>query len=129
MNWSLVPLMIGAIVFGYLGYWLEGRLASTLGDTEALPGPITIVGLVAFALGAIGFGVACWYFTRPAVRRQAQEEREPSYRPDGWVVAIAEAGYAAARGVSRIQSGILPRYALGSLVGLAVIILARVVAR
>jgi NADH-quinone oxidoreductase subunit L len=129
MNWSLIPLMFGAIVFGYLGYWLQGRLSSTVGDSEALPGPITVVGLIAFALGALGFGVACWYFTRPAVVRAAPDEREPSYRPDGWVVAIAEAGYAAARGLSRIQSGILPRYALGSLVGLAIIVLARVVAR
>jgi NADH-quinone oxidoreductase subunit L len=127
MNWSLVPLMGGAIAFGYLGYWLQGRLSSTLGDTEALPGPITVVGLVAFALGAIGFGLACWYFTRqPAA---AEDEQAPSYRPDAWVRAIAEAGYAAAMSLSRIHSGILPRYALGSLVGLAIIVLARVVAR
>jgi NADH-quinone oxidoreductase subunit L len=127
MNWSLVPLMVGAVVFGYLGSWLQGDLATTLGDTEALPGPITAIGVVAFALGAGGFAVAWWFFTSRAA--EAQDERAPSYRPDGWVRALAEAGYAAASSVSRIQSGVLPRYALGSLVGLAIIVLARVVAR
>ncbi|HLZ30237.1 MAG TPA: proton-conducting transporter membrane subunit [Chloroflexota bacterium] len=127
MDWSLVPLMVGAVAFGYLGYWLQGALVASLGQTEALQGPITAYGLVAFALGAGGFGVACWFFTTRAAG--AQDEREPSYRPDVWVRAIAEAGYATSRGVSRIQSGVLPRYALGSLVGLAIIVLARVVAR
>ncbi|MDQ6669161.1 MAG: NADH-quinone oxidoreductase subunit L [Chloroflexota bacterium] len=126
MNWSLVPLMFGAIVLGYFGTWLQGRLSSTLGDAEVLPGPITLVGLAAFALGAIGFGLASWYFSRPAA---AQIETEPSYRPDGWVRAIAGAGYAVSDGLAQIQSGVLPRYALGSLVGLAVIVLVRVVAR
>jgi NADH-quinone oxidoreductase subunit L len=128
MNWSLVPLMVGATVFGYFGGPLRGALASVLGDSEGLPGPITLVGLAAFGLGAVGFSAACWYFTRPAAT--AEDERgEPSYQSDGWVTAIAAAGYAAAQGLSKIQSGILPRYALGSLVGLAIIVLARVVAR
>jgi len=126
MNWSLVPLMLGAVVLGYSGNWLQGRLASLLGGTEALPGPITVVGLAAFALGAIGFGVACWYFTRPA---EPQAEVEPAYEPDGWVRGIAGAGYGAALGLSGFQSGVLPRYALVSLVGLAIIVLARVATR
>jgi hypothetical protein len=128
MNFSLVPLMVGAVVFGYLGAWLQGQLSATLGESEVLPGPITLVGVLAFALGAIGFGLA-WYFTGRAALQPARDERESSYRPDGWVRAIAAAGYAAALGLSRIHSGLLPRYALGSLVGLAVIVLARVVAR
>jgi hypothetical protein len=127
MNWSLVPLMVGAIVFGYLGPWLQGRLFPALGDAEPLPGPISVIGLVAFALGAIGFGAACWYFSRPVPA--VPDEGEPSYQPDAWVRAIGSAGYAAALGLSRIQSGVLPRYALGSLVGLAIILLVRVVAR
>src|SRR5947209_2836195 len=32
MNWSLVPLMVGAIVLGYVGGWLQPRLAPALGD-------------------------------------------------------------------------------------------------
>src|SRR5450631_1112691 len=123
--------MVGAIVFGYLGGSLKGALAPILGDAEGLPGPITLVGLVAFGLGAIGFGVACWYFPGRNVLRQAQDERSresgaqdergresaahgelvepPSYQPDGWVRAIAEAGYTVSRDLSKIQSGVLPR--------------------
>ncbi|MGI9146352.1 MAG: NADH-quinone oxidoreductase subunit 5 family protein [Chloroflexota bacterium] len=127
MNWSLVPLMGGAIAFGYLGLWLKDRLATVLDTAEGLPGPITPIGLAAFVLGAIGFGLACWYFGRQPA--PAQDVREPTYRPDGWVRAIAEAGYATANGLSRIQSGVLPRYALGSLMGLAIIVLARLVVR
>ena len=76
MNWSLVPLMGGAIAFGYLGYWLQGRLSSTLGDTEALPGPITVVGLVAFALGQ---SASAWPAgTSPGNRRQPKmSKRRP----------------------------------------------------
>src|SRR5437016_8228653 len=37
MNWALVPLMVGAIAFGWLGTWLQARLAEPLGEIEALP--------------------------------------------------------------------------------------------
>src|SRR6266700_6780119 len=40
MNWALVPLMVGAIAFGWLGTWLQTRLAEPLGEIEALPPPI-----------------------------------------------------------------------------------------
>jgi NADH-quinone oxidoreductase subunit L len=128
MNWSLVPLAAGAISFGYLGNWLQARLAAPLGETEALPSPVDPRGLLAFALGAIGFGLAWWYFTQ---RPQAAEvvEAAPAYRAAGWVRAIADAGYALADGLSRVQSGALPRYVLGSFLGLAIIMLIRVVAR
>ena len=36
-----------------------------------------------------------------------------------------EAGYAVARSLSRVHSGGLPRYALGSFIGLALIVLLR----
>ena len=36
LNWSLVPLMVGAIAFGYLGYWLQGALSPTLGKVVGL---------------------------------------------------------------------------------------------
>jgi NADH-quinone oxidoreductase subunit L len=133
MDWALVPLMIGAIVLGYPGGWLQAQLSPVLGDSEALPALIAPIGLLAFALGAIGFGLAWWYFVaRPAAApgaRPTTEVAEPSYLADGWVRAIAQAGYAAAATVSRIQSGALARYALGSMVGLAIIILARVAVR
>src|SRR6266851_9674024 len=74
MNWSLVPLMVGAIAFGWLGSWLQATLAPPLGEIEALPPPIDPRGLLAFALGALGFGLAWWYFIRraPAVAPAAR---------------------------------------------------------
>jgi NADH-quinone oxidoreductase subunit L len=130
MNWSLVPLMIGAIAFGWLGSWLQTRLAAPLGEIEALPPPIDPRGLLAFALGAVGFGLAWWYFTRRAsagapVLGQLAPEPEPTYGAAAWVGVLAEAGYAVARGLSRVHSGGLPRYALGSFIGLALIVLVR----
>src|SRR5207302_859146 len=66
MNWALVPLMVGAIAFGWLGSWLQTTLAPTLGEIEPLPALVDPRGLLAFALGVIGFGLAWWYFTRRA---------------------------------------------------------------
>jgi NADH-quinone oxidoreductase subunit L len=128
MDWSLVPLMVGAIAFGWLGSWLQATLAAPLGEIEALPPPLDLRGLLAFALGAIGFGLAWWYFTRRAeavAPRLPEEEREPTYRAAGWVSVLADAGYAVARSLSRVHSGGLPRYALGSFIGLALIVLVR----
>ena len=48
---------------------------------------------------------------------------------DAWVRAIADGGYAAAVGFSRLQSGLLARYAFGSLIAVAVVVLVRLVAR
>jgi NADH-quinone oxidoreductase subunit L len=130
MNWSLVPLMVGAIAFGWLGSWLQGMLAAPLGEIEALPPLVDPRGLLAFALGAVGFGLAWWYFTRRAeavalAAREPAEEREPTYRAAGWVNLLADAGYAVARSLSRVHSGGLPRYALGSFIGLALVLLLR----
>jgi NADH-quinone oxidoreductase subunit L len=134
MNWSLVPLIVGAIAFGWLGTWLQTRLEPALADMEALPPPIDPRGLLAFALGAVGFGLAWWYFTRraeavAAVPQQPRAEQEPSYRAAGWVSMLADAGYAVSSSLSRIHSGGLPRYALGSFIGLALILLVRVALR
>ena len=128
MNWSLVPLMVGAIAFGWLGSWLHSTLAASLGEVEALPSPLDLRGLLAFALGAVGFGLAWWYFTRRAAAvatRAGEGECEPTYRAAGWVTVLADAGYAIARSLSRVHSGGLPRYALGSFIGLALIVLIR----
>jgi NADH:ubiquinone oxidoreductase subunit 5 (subunit L)/multisubunit Na+/H+ antiporter MnhA subunit len=130
MDWSLVPLMVGAIAFGWLGSWLQATLAPTLGEIEPLPPLIDPRGLLAFALGAIGFGLAWWYFTRRAEAvaagvGQPVAEREPTYRAAGWVSLLADAGYAVARSLSRVHSGGLARYALSSFIGLALILLIR----
>jgi NADH-quinone oxidoreductase subunit L len=127
MDWSLVPLAIGAIVFGYAAAYLQSVLAASLGEIEALPSPLDPRGWLAFALGAIGFGLAYWYF----LRREAVAgvEEEPSYRAATWVRAIADAGSAVASGLSRAHSGAFAAYALGSFIGVALILLARELAR
>jgi NADH-quinone oxidoreductase subunit L len=125
MNWSLVPLMAGAIGLGWLGGSLSGALAGPLDGVEPLPPPFTVIGAIAFTLGAVGFLGVAWYAQRrpePA----AAAATEPSYRPDAWVQAIADAGYALARAASQAQSGLLARYAFGSLLAVAVILLVRV---
>jgi NADH-quinone oxidoreductase subunit L len=129
MNWSLLPLIFGAIFFGWPGGWLQGRLAGPLGDTQVLPGLVTPEGLLAFVLGAAGFAVAWWYFTRRPEVAAVPAAGAASYRAAGWVRAIADVGYAISESLSRAQSGQLPRYALGSFIGLALIVLLREAAR
>jgi NADH-quinone oxidoreductase subunit L len=130
MNWSLVPLMIGAIVFGYFGPWLQVQLSGPLGPSEPLPPPLDPLGVTAFALGAIGFAIAWWYSVRRAgAAAKPQAEPTPSYRPDGWVGAIGAAAAGLSNSVRQVQSGILVTYAFGSFVGLALLLLVRVALR
>jgi NADH-quinone oxidoreductase subunit L len=126
MNWSLVPLIVGAISFGWLGTWLQAALGTSVGELEALPPLVDPRGLVAFVLGAVGFGLAWWYFTRRPDVSAPRDEPEPTYQAAAWVNVLAEAGYTVASSLARVQSGGLPRYALGSFIGLALILLVRV---
>ncbi len=123
MNWSLVPLMIGSIVLGWAGYWLATVLAGPLGSVQTPPPPLTVVGGVAFILGAIGFLGAVWYVLRPQMLLPASVT---SYRPDRWVRAIADGGYAVAGAVSRAQTGLLAMYASVTLLAVAIVLLVRV---
>src|SRR5258708_33100180 len=101
MNWSLVPLMAGALALGWLGSWLSGVLAGPLDGVEPLPPLLNLTGGLAFILGAIGFLGAAWYVQRPSTAAAAAAApTETSYRADAWVRGIAEAGYAAAIGFS-----------------------------
>ena len=125
MNRSLVPLMAGAIGAGWLGGWLSGALVGPLDGVERLPPLLNLTGGLAFILGAIGFLGVAWYVQRPQVAAAA-EPGEASYRPDAWVRAIADVGYAVALRFSRAQSGLLARYAFGSIVAVAVVVLLRV---
>jgi NADH:ubiquinone oxidoreductase subunit 5 (subunit L)/multisubunit Na+/H+ antiporter MnhA subunit len=120
MNWSIVPLMVGSVVLGYLGNWLIGVLSGPLGAIEPLPPIFTVSGGVAFILGAIGFVGTSWYVQRPEF---ATVRGETSYRPDAWVRMIAEAAYAVTDSLRRVQSGLLTRYAFSSLIAIAVILL------
>jgi hypothetical protein len=129
MNWSLVPLMLGSIGLGWLGLvgWLGFALGDTVSPSEVRPELFTLIGGVAFTLGIIGFlGAVFWYVFRP---RTVIAAGETSYRPDAWVRAIADGGYAIADGLSRVQSGLLVRYVFGSLVGVAIILLVRMFVR
>jgi NADH-quinone oxidoreductase subunit L len=125
MNWSLVPLMIGAIAFGYVGDWLREHLGGLVGETEPLPSPLDPRGLLAFALGAAGFAIAWWYAIRRPAAAAAGAPVETSYAAAAWVRAIAEAGYAVSSRLSRVQSGALATYVLSSFIGLGVVLLIR----
>ena len=128
MNGSLVPLMLGSLGLGWLGWlgWLAAALAGTAGPAEVRPPILSLTGGVAFILGGVGFLGAVWYVLRP---RAVVAAGETSYRPDPWVQVIADVGYAVSEGVSRVQSGLLVRYAFGSLIGIAIILLVRVAVR
>jgi NADH:ubiquinone oxidoreductase subunit 5 (subunit L)/multisubunit Na+/H+ antiporter MnhA subunit len=135
MNWSLVPLMLGSIVFGWLAGFLATRLSGPpVGEIEHVPGLINLSapGLAAFALGAIGFVIAWWWTTQraqagaPAPAATETAGTESPYRAAAWVRGIADLGYGVSSALSRLHSGVLPRYAFGSFVALAAILLVRV---
>jgi NADH-quinone oxidoreductase subunit L len=121
MNWSLVPLMFGALTLGWPAW--AGWLPAELGVTEPLPPLLTPTGGLAFILGAIGFLVTAWCVLRP----QAVLLPKPtSYLPDAWVRVIGEGGYAISGALSRVQSGLLATYAFASIITVAVVLLVRV---
>jgi NADH-quinone oxidoreductase subunit L len=122
MNWSLIPLMLGSIVLGWAGYWLATALAGPLGSVQTPPPPLTLVGGIAFILGAIGFLGAIWYVLRP---QMVLPFSVTSYHPDRWVRAIADGGYAVAAAISRAQTGLLAMYASAMLLAVAIILLLR----
>jgi NADH-quinone oxidoreductase subunit L len=128
MNWSLIPLMVGSIVFGWVGYlWLPPLVSGAIGGIQPpLPPPLNVTGGIAFILGGVGFLGTAWYVLRP---QAALTPSETTYRPDAWVRAIADAGYAAAGSISRIQNGMLVRYAFASLLTVAVVLLVGVFVR
>jgi hypothetical protein len=87
---------------------------------------LSLPGMAAFGLGAIGFVLAWWLSQREPARAAAPASADTSYGAASWVRAIADAGYAVSSGLSRVHSGILPRYAFGSFIALAAIVLVRV---
>jgi hypothetical protein len=125
MNWSLVPLMLGSIALGWLGWWLVGVLGPVLGLIEP-PTWFSLTGGLAFIVGAIGFLGTVWYVLRPQVQ---VAPGDTSYRADGWVRVIEAGGYAVSAAISRVQSGLLATYVLGSIVTVAIVLLVRVALR
>jgi hypothetical protein len=112
-----------------LGGALIGRLSGPIGSIEPLPSPFAVTGWIAFLLGALGFLGAYWYALREPGAAPARAAAT-SYAAAGWVSAIARGGYAVADDlVARAQSGVLPLYAFGSLLAVAVVLFLREVVR
>src|SRR5262249_35575883 len=107
--------------------FLRTALSAPLGAIEPLPSPLNPLGLLAFVLGAVGFGIAYWYFLRRET--VAGVEAASSYRAATWGRVIAAGASAVASAVRRAQGGALVNYAFGSLIGVALILLVRVMAR
>jgi len=136
MLWPLVPLAIGAIFLGYIG-WPVPILANILGDTvgEADVVQPSLMGVIAGALGLAGFGLAYWnarakWSERPVPARVAASARATDAEgaaalepPIGWVEALANGSYGLARAFANVQSGHLGRYMLVTVLGIAAILL------
>ncbi|MDE3075978.1 MAG: hypothetical protein KGJ86_11170, partial [Chloroflexota bacterium] len=119
MTWALVPLAIGALLFGYT-QWPAGGLGHllgpVLGNIEASP-LVTGQGLLAALLGLVGFFGAGWWQIR-----QAAAEAKPA--PLGWVDSAASGSLVLANWVAGIQNGRLGRYVLVMVLGFAAILFA-----
>jgi NADH:ubiquinone oxidoreductase subunit 5 (subunit L)/multisubunit Na+/H+ antiporter MnhA subunit len=118
--WPLVPLAVGSILFGYVQWPLGGLahvLAPALGNIE-LQSFATPTGLLAAALGVIGFAVA----------GALQTHRTAAIRPlgegYGWVDTASAASVGLARAFAGIQNGRAGRYAVATVLGFAAILIA-----
>ncbi|MFN8632811.1 MAG: NADH-quinone oxidoreductase subunit L [Chloroflexota bacterium] len=133
MLWPLVPLAIGAIFLGYLGWplpLLANVLGETVGEAETIQFP-SVMGLAAGALGIAGFALMAWR-TEPArvvVPSPAEAHADEGHHVEalepnvGWSDWAAERSYDVAGVVAGVQSGHLGRYILVSVLGLAIILL------
>jgi len=92
-------------------------LSASVGESETLGALVSPLGLLAAALGLIGFGLA--YVWRQRIGAEA------GLPPTGlsWVDATAAGSRALAGQVASINSGRLGAYVLTSVVGVAVILL------
>lgn len=120
MDWALVPLMVAAVFAGWLGGPVQAVLASSVGGDERLT-LFSSTGLLAAVLGLVGFFGSGWWVRQSARPIAVSDEGAP--RADGWVRALGGGGYAVAQAFSRAQSGLLLRYAFGSIFALAIVLL------
>lgn len=119
MQWSLVPLAAGALLLGYLE-WPRGVLSGVLGDmvghAEVVHFP-SLLGFFAGALGMAGFAIA-FRRDRAAVAQPAAAVEE-----GGWVGAVASLTTGVSARLISAHSGRLGRYALVSVLGIALVLL------
>ena len=119
MLWSLVPLAVGALLLGYLEWprgVLSGVLGETVGHAEVVHFP-SLLGFFAGALGLAGFAMAARR-DRAAARLPA-----PAVEEGGWVGAVGALGTGLSTRLVTLHSGRLGRYALVSVLGIALVLL------
>jgi NADH-quinone oxidoreductase subunit L len=119
MLWPLVPLAVGAVLLGYLE-WPVPLLSTVLGDTVGHAEPVHLIsplGISAGLLGLAGFAISAWRSRERAPERPA--------RPDegGWVASVADLGFGIAGRLAAVHSGQLGRYAMLSVVAIALVLL------
>ncbi len=119
LTWPLVPLAAGSVLFGYVNFpsgWLARLLVPTTSASTSQPF-ITGAGVVALALGLIGFAGAGWWEQRQA--RSVAALPRPS-----WTDWAGAASVKLSTSVAAIQNGRTGRYVLATVLGLAVILVA-----
>ncbi len=118
MVWPLVPLAIGAVLYGYVQVpagGLGNLLAPIVGRVDVQP-VFTGQGLLAAALGLIGFLGAGWWQSRRPVRETLSSR--------SWVDWTSKTAVELAGAVADVQDGRVGRYVLLMVLGFAVILFA-----
>jgi NADH-quinone oxidoreductase subunit L len=116
----LIPLAIGAITLGYLeaGTQLLSTIlkpvlsSTTMGEVHLMP---TGLGLLAFALGAVGFGIGMWL-------GQTNQKTMPIVGADVLSSVVGELRFVP-RSVAAMHAGSVGRYLVLSLGGVALLAL------
>ncbi|MBV8083602.1 MAG: hypothetical protein JO247_02190, partial [Chloroflexi bacterium] len=118
LTWPLVPLALGALLFGFAEFPLGG-LGSVLGGVLEMPesvGAFTPAGLLAAVLGLGGFLFAGWW--------QSRRGLTVAYDGPGWVDRTAHVGANFAAACAAVQNGRAGRYVLATVLGFAAILVA-----